>query len=728
MKKFIYLIVLMFVTNTLWASDFEKYRLEYAANFSAGDFRSAIQSCSKALEQAKNEFGEKSPAYLQTEYELAKLYMFYEDYLSAEPLLSSLVAATSLDKDEKKFEIIIDYSTLLIRTQRANEAIKPLSNAIKDKESNSVYDEQYVALAKFYVEALNETNQTEAAEEFLNKVITRSAIGSTNQAFTKSAVDMLCNYYLQTGRANQAIPLQTRGRNIIGDSYGKKSEEYANATMLLAKLYFAASYYSSALDYADQALDSYLDKYGENSVKYAIILLDYSEIAVYSGKLQGLDKMIGKAGEIIQRSYGENHFYSGKYLTDKALVETAFGRYDESKSSILKAIAIFEKYNLTAQANLFKAFNVYFDLLIIQKDYANALDIAAKAEALAEKLYGRQSMEYSAIMDKKAGLYQMKGDFGSALQFEVNAVKALPEQGYASTDNQKYRLIYMNNTAEIHFAAKQYDQAAAVFEDICLKAKQVFGRFHPDYAMIMRNAAMANCALGKYELAYSSIKESNYALLANMEKVFPYLSETEKVKFKNMISGNHDLFITIADKMQNMEKTDVSDDVFNFIRDTRGIIFRSNTQLRRQISSSRDSSLKADFTRWLEIKKVIAKAISNEGVADKNVLNLDSLNTLANTLEKNISEKSSNFKNALEMKKVASGSLRGKFTRDECSVITIRYKDLSDCETAQYTYAFLFMDKDQSKFIINTSGRKLEGSGIQNYYTSLRAKADFGGV
>ncbi len=151
---------------------------------------------------------------------------------------------------------------------------------------------------------------------------------------------------------------------------------------------------------------------------------------------------------------------------------------------------------------------------------------------------------------------------------------------------------------------------------------------------------------------------------------FSILTEDEKEKFYALMKPEYDLFYDYALRRQSAQP-ELSKQVFDNVLKTKGLLLKSSTALRNAILDSDDSTLIENYTRWLAIKRRIARNFS-EGIST------DDLEQKAIDLEKELVAMSQDFSASQRVQEVTWLDVKSKLSAQEAAVEFVCFDHSSD--------------------------------------------------
>jgi CHAT domain-containing protein len=204
--------------------------------------------------------------------------------------------------------------------------------------------------------------------------------------------------------------------------------------------------------------------------------------------------------------------------------------------------------------------------------------------------------------------------------------------------------------------------------------RRLFNGDHPDVAISLNNLAYlykAQGRLGEAEPLYKEALEIYKSIYINQSI---NLSEQEKEKYWNTMKFYFESFHTFTNKRYTENPSIVQTD-YNNLLFNKGILASSTNKMKENILGSKDDSLISIYNKWTDLKRFISKnsTLTNQELEEKHI-NLDSLEKLANELEKNLSLKSFAFASELNKKQYTWQDVQAKLKKDEAAVEIVRFR------------------------------------------------------
>ena len=175
-------------------------------------------------------------------------------------------------------------------------------------------------------------------------------------------------------------------------------------------------------------------------------------------------------------------------------------------------------------------------------------------------------------------------------------------------------------------AETQYLQALAIFQ-------KVYGKEHPNYANTINMLASLYEAMGKYSKAEPLYKQTNELYNKQIKRNFAFMSETEKELFLKTIDYNFDIYHSFALRYKNQKPDFVSLNYDNELTH-KGMILKSSILLQQTVTNSDNNELKTLYNELINTKKLLS--VQYVLPIDKRTENTDSLENMANEMEKSL--------------------------------------------------------------------------------------------
>ncbi|MFT6868010.1 MAG: CHAT domain-containing protein [Cyclobacteriaceae bacterium] len=631
-----------------------------------------------------------------------------------------------------------------------------------EAKQDTVSATMYSFLAEAYLYGVNDMKK--ALTYYEKEYELRKSLGSDDL----SAVAYNLGYLKdELGQYNETEDLYLEVLAIEADKYGLKSEQYFGTASALADHYMFVEHVDKGLDLCRQlrrqsvksnSLEEAVvvkimgDLYGiggnysrsERMLKDALNMMD--ELGLYASieyvntltSLAGLYNRIGKIPEaeetymdaksILDRLQGDMSEYQLILNSNLALNYTSLGNYDVAEKMYLQNIEQdIEFYGEDSYPSGLDAANLANNYMYAGK-LAKAESYFLKAGEVYKSIVGEESSDYAIVLQSLSSVYTRMGDLEKAKAMAMQAVNIFEK---SSKDDRQ--IAFANYyLAETYFASDELEEAEKYHKVALELRKKALGVNHPDYAFSTTKLAILNWKKEDYKSALKYYKETFDNYFNQINVVFPILSEEEKTKFYyNKLKPAFEQYNTFIIETSAEDKS-LLGEMYNNQLATKGLILYASGKIKASIINSGDSVLIAKYNTWIDQKETLAKLFSAGDMA-VSVRNkkIDSLTTLSNNLEKEISQSSTAFASAFANKDVKWQDIQQKLKPGEAAVEIIRFRDFSTDSAGIFTdevyYAALILTPQTTEapeIVTMKNGKLMESRYLSNYRNAIKYKVD----
>ncbi|MCX6223737.1 MAG: tetratricopeptide repeat protein, partial [Bacteroidia bacterium] len=402
--------------------------------------------------------------------------------------------------------------------------------------------------------------------------------------------------YKNSGDYEKAILYAQKVLLHLEKEYGTQHEEYATALNNLAFLYSNLGDYSTAEPLYKKALDIRKKVLGVEHPDYARSLNSLAELYYYMGNYAAAEPLFKQALEIRKKSLGAEHPDYATSLNNLAALYYEMGNYPAAEPL-----------------------------------YQQALEIKKKA-------LGVEHPDYATSLNNLAALYKRMGNYPAAEPMYQQALEITKKaQGVVHPDYATS----LNNLAALYERMGNYPAAEPMYQQALEIRKKVLGEEHPGYARSLNSLAALFISNGQPKKAEPYMLAANEILLNQLNIGYQFLSEAEAQLYYTTIAYQFEInnsFIVGRGK-DNPSLATLS---LNNELALKGASLQASIRMRQSIQDSGDSVLIGTFNQWIGIKIRIND--QNNLPIIKRTANVDSLETVANTLEKDLIRSSQVFK------------------------------------------------------------------------------------
>ncbi|HOY31526.1 MAG TPA: CHAT domain-containing protein [Bacteroidales bacterium] len=692
--------------NEIYKEYFGENNLEYSKSLRSlgglysktGDYTKAEPLLLKELEILKNLLGDKNTEYASSVNGLALLYNRMGNNTQAE---AYYIQAINLRK-EILGEKHPDYATsignlglLYKETDRFSEA-EPLLIQSKDiiKESLGINHPDYLItltnLGTLYLEMGN----YEKAEPLLLEAKNggKEILGEKNPTYATYINNIEC-LYSELGAYSKSEPLCLEALKIRKEALGEKSMDYTYSLNNAGALYYKMGYYAKALFFFLKVKDNLKKILGDKHNTYASILSNLGTLYETMGNNDEAEQCLLQALSIKNTTSGDQSIDYSTSLNNLATFYFTIGDYTKAELYFIQALNI--RKNKLGEKNLKYATSLH-NLGVLYSEMGQ-MDKAEKmfteAAGIRKEISGVLNDDYATTLNSIAKIYQARGkssltkdmqleDFSKAEKMFLESLNIRKEKlgvkntGYAlSLNNLAALYVNIGNSVSIKDSSlPNYIKAESLYVEAKNIYRDVLGEKNSNYAIVLNNLALLYQSMCRYKDAFLSFSEFLKIQYYNIQNNFSFMSGIEKEKYLETLKkdfNNYNAFVSKAYK----ETPEITKEDYNYYLVIKGILLNSSIQMQDNITGSGDTLLIRMYKDWMDQKLWIAnlQQMSSSKIR-KMGYNIDSLENVTNTIEKELSKKSSFFAKERESQQLFWEDIQKNLKITDAAIEIANYK------------------------------------------------------
>ena len=717
----------------------------------------AIDLNTKALAIRKSHLGKKHPDYAQSLHNLAACYLEMNNYQKAIQLFREALVITQecIGKDcleyanllgylakcytnignyENSIKLFIDaltiveesigktnldYSDLLQYLAQCYSEIDDYEEAIKCRSEALFIIEQ--CLGKFhpdYVLALNNlgscyynVNDYNKAIQFYKKALSARELilGKTHIDYAVS-LNNLANCYSETGEYNEAVRLHTEALAIREKCLGKSHPDYAMSLNNLAGCYSYLGNYDKAIFLLEQSQLITEKSIGKSHPDYALLLNNLGSCYLDVGDYEKAIKFHTEALSVRGNSLGKDHLDYAQSLDHLAGCYSKIGDYYKATKLHEEALAIRErklgKTNLVYAYSLNNLAGCYVEV----GDYGKSIKYFEEALSILGELLEKTHPNYFTLLSNLAVCYSNVGEYDKAIKLHTE-VLSLVEERYSQTNHPDYAHATIN-FAGCYIDIGNYEQGIK----FCCEAESIieecFGKKHPHYITVLTQLANCYWASKKTddfvqtwnllcELKTNHIKDHFAQMSSSMRLNFWGLNESY---FKEIVP----YYVYYLDDYRYIGN------MYNSFLLSKGILLDTEIEFSKLIAESKDEKAlhlykELQYTRTF-LNKQYEKPISER------VVNIDSLEAVAEKLEEQLIERSQVYGDFTRNLSIDWKQVQKKLSKDDIAIEFVSFP--INYDSVMYCALTLKKGYDAPKMISLFEAQQLDSISREKYYES----------
>jgi CHAT domain-containing protein len=711
-----------FNTKSPYLLDLLKY--QYVSCIKTHQYKEASDTLASYLNKHKYFYGEKSPEYSQAKMLQAEFLLLYSNDLeSANKILTtdyeknilanysehhlnaasnSIVKANYLqetdeynkevallenakkitDKDssvENKIKVNESLSEAYVLNGNYDKAENLISSTIEminaeNKKSKQLNSVAYLDLAKFNL-AMGKLQEAKKNVNTAKKLAKKSKYDT--ELILGNSLDEQASLLIEFSKFNKAEDLLKDNLEYKTKLFGKENKGLIETYNSLAKVMLLEGKYSEAEEYVNKSITLSKTVYGTKSLKYAASLSMQQELYSSLGDFKKATNTAQEIYKIRQEKLGENHIKTADALENVAANEFLLDNsLDKSLKDIETALNVYKKNNLTKHPYYANILTNKAYMMIYKSDYDQANQLLNQSVEILTSTVGNKSVKLAETYLVLGNLARDKGNFSDAEK-------------------------HINNAKNIY--------------------KSNFGENHPSYVKCLSALGKIQYIEGKVDNSLATLIKTTSMYLKFTDTYFKYLSSKEKLKFWNSIKDDFEFlnFIVV-----NNNKTEYYKTIYENTLRAKGLLLSNSQNIIKIINKSDNQELKDKFKDWVLKKEDLRNLITQGGDGEDFNNELLKLEAEIVAIEKDLSNKSSEFKKVISSKEPSFTDVQNTLSNDEAVFEMIRYRKFNKSFGDSVVYAAFIFDKKSKKpkIVKIVDGEKLETKYLSYYRNALKNK------
>ena len=693
------------------------------------DFQNANIWAEKALVQTENQFGKNDTNYISIVRKLVEINFSMQKFdkaLEYAKLDSERTQAVYGEKNLTYAEALLNQAQIYVSLQKLNEAENlAIKSSIIYKNLLSQIDPKYADALKVLAMIYDNENKGVEASQTYYKILQsiKENYGIMHESYAETVTNL--------SQALESKDMYRDSEEFIikimqeyKEANGIKSKNYAYACLDLGRLYAKMGRELESEGIMKFGLQMLIPLIGENNQiimnNYYILAHNYSLTNKYS-ESEALYKKIISYQKL---STGENSVGYAQLINNLAMLYRTMNRFKEGEELCKKSIDILKNLKMEKSYLYSVHLNSLAEIYLNTGRYDLCLPLYVECENISKTLHGDNYPDKDVLINNRAELYKNMGRYNESEILFQNALLLLEKK--SGKLNSRYAW-FLNNLAEVLEFEGYYDYADSMYKDVLALRKVFRGEYHPEYAETVGFLARLNEKKGDFVKADVYFLKALEIYLRNINLTFPSLSESEKSYFYGPMKSFFEHFCSYVSKRGKTNPALISE-LYNYRINTKSLLYNSAKKVRENIIKSSDSSLVQKYYQWLILRDVLARYfnLSKETLSKKGI-NIDSLNNVANEIEKEISLKSEEFSNEYEKKDYDWKDIKNVLKDKEAAVEIIRFRIFGDTKNSYNPSVMIpgFLDSVVYAALIIKKDTKLNpimvllknGNQIENYFS-----------
>ncbi len=647
-------------------------------------------------------------------------------------------------------KILLTFILFLIFIPAPAQILNKIKNKVTNKAKSEVNDAKYEAKLKARNAAREELEGVKA--EFDSTDIDYALLLSDNAGlFGGQGKGEFGSKFLRLGGI----------ANSLYRDFDLDDEENATLNLQMGQSAYAMGKYIFAERRLQSAQKFFEKSYRTGELNYMKTVASRGLLYTTTGRFEMANEFTAKALQLREDKLGNTNMAVAASLNNYAVLHYNQGKYNESEKEFSNAINIIKINKLQESMPYAIVLNNQAMLFQSMGRYDAAVKLMQEAMNLAGKLEAAKARNHLKFLSNLALLYQQMEKYAEAEKIYFELERKI-EKGKAEQANM------LNNYAVLSLLMKKEDKVEDMLKRSAEIYKSSLGETSPAYAKVIsdlgnfyrykaRNAeaeSLLNQSLQIREqtlgtnhplyiqsqediaLLYWKKKETGKAIalyrnvmdktLDFVNRYFAPMSEAEKTKYWDVLSPRFLRFYNFALDAASTDKSLIND-LFEYRVATKGILLSSTRKISESIFETGDQKLIDEYNNWIDHKEQLTAlyAYSRQELKEQNV-NLDSLESNVNAMEKKLSEHSKEFASFYFAGKTKLSDIQKQLKPDEALIEIIRLRNFDQVFTEDSRYVGIVITKNSSepKVVIINNGNDLENKHARTYRVSIKNKVN----
>ena len=549
-----------------------------------------------------------------------------------------------------------------------------LYNRIKDAKTGIVFNLFFVEYYKYDVDSYHIAIKNMAyyyfilgdynnAEFYFKKLIEmeEEVLGKMHPSYAYSLND-LAELYHKMGDYAKAEPLFKQALEIMKETLGEKHPDYAISLNDLASLYLGMGDYAKAEPLFKQVLKIRKETLGEKHPTYGGTLQNLALLYLAMGDYAKAEPLFKQALEFMKETLGEKHPDYAISLNNLASLYLGMGDYAKAEPLVKQALEIRKETLGEKHPDYGDSLHTLAELYHKMGNNAKAEPLVKQALEITKETSGEKHPDYAFSVSILAELYRNMGDYAKAEPLLKQALEIRKE-----TVGEKHPdyAILLNNLASLYWGMGDYAKAELLFKQALEILIMVLGEKHPYYGRSLNNLALLYWNMGDYVKAEPLFHQDFQLRQDLVASNFNFMSERQRNKYWSTQQGAFEAAFPSFVFSYHTQKPSVSAFAYNNELFLKSLLLNATIQVQNAILESSDTTLVKTYN---ELKSLRERIMFLQQQPVERQFGLDSLELLAEKLDKELVLKSQDYRQNKVQYQVTWDKVRDKLKKNEVAI------------------------------------------------------------
>lgn len=529
------------------------------------------------------------------------------------------------------------------------------------------------------------------------------------------AVELIAEYYTHVGNGALAMTYINKTQDLISKYFRRTKVEIQANYELLAEIYLGTGRYKEAEKVLIKSLAFKKKSLPDNHYLLIKTYMLLGKVNLLKGDLAKAEDFTQKANDI---SKSTNQEKSLNYITSLEQLGTIYfelGDYPQA----LKIFENTEQYLLNifgkdhiklAQVYKNEALSYYF----LDRNISKAEELVEHAMMIVKNNFGENHPSYNELLELLAAFEIKLHNYPQAETLLNQA-----ETNWATSNNKsalataRIKMVW----GDLKMLQKDFKEAKELYEAGSKIYRKTFDKNHPEYIESLSKQALALYKMGDVDKSLEMFASANDKYITQVNDVFPFLSEREKIRFWKKLDHSFKDYFSIA-LNEYPKNPEIIKQVLNFRLKTKSLILSSLNNITNFTASTNDTSVINKIESWRKKKEEYIYKLSLSGSAEDE--SAEALGKEINSLEKEISKSYAEFSQIINPN-ITWKNVSENLNDSEVAIEVIKSHLPSNNDSV--IYAFILVTKrGDPKLVVLHNGQNLENRLFRFYQNSLELR------
>src|SRR3989339_1728165 len=538
------------------------------------------------------------------------------------------------------------------------------------------------------------------------------------------SINNMANFYYERGNYKEAEPLLNETLEMFRRLFKGDHPTIVTTINNLAEYYNKQGNYKEVEPLYKEALEMSRRLFKDDHPVLAVSINNMGIFYYEVGNYKEAEPLLKEALEMRMRLFKGDHPDLANSLNNMAYFYNEIGNYKEAGPLYKKALSIYRKLYRGDHPDLALSINNMARFYFNHGIYNEAEYLFKEALEMYRRLFKSDHPDLAKSINSMAVFDNERGNYKDA---EPLLKEALEMRMRLFKGDHPDLAISINNLAGFYKNRGNYTDAEILLKIALEMSRRLFNGDHP------------NLALSIYNIAYFYYERNNYSdaepffieALNDYKKYFlnnvSFLSEKEIEQFWITVNYNFTFFNSFVTKYYKT-KPEISCQAYDNCLFTKALLLNATKKVRERILNSGDKELIEKYNDWISKKEVLAKyySLTKQEIENSGV-KLDSLENVANELEKELSRRSELFAKEYEKKKVTWQDVQSMLKDNEAAIEIVRFNYYDKNWTDTVYYAALIVNKETKEhpeLVLLKNGNELDSVYLGEYNTVIERQGE----